>query len=53
MKDKNEAEELSHIMKKLGELSEIETNCIITNMDQPIRKSYSEILWKLKKQKMH
>lgn len=49
MKDKAEAENLSNIMKSLGDLSGIETKCAITNMDQPIRKSYSEILLKLKK----
>lgn len=36
MKDKSQAEELSNIMKNLGELSGIETVCIITNMDQPM-----------------
>lgn len=44
MNNKAQAEELSSIMKELGELSGIETKCVITNMDQPIRKSDSEIL---------
>lgn len=38
MKDEASAEELSKIMKKLGELAGIETVCLITNMNQPIGK---------------
>ena len=38
MKEPEKARELSLIMKKLGELSGIETVCLVTNMDQPIGK---------------
>lgn len=38
MKEQNQAEQLSKIMKKLGELAGIETICLITNMNQPIGK---------------
>lgn len=44
MKNREKAEELSVIMKKLGELAGIETVCVITNMDQPIRKNHTVIL---------
>lgn len=44
MENREKAEELSLIMKKLGELADIETVCVLTNMDQPIRKGYSVIL---------
>lgn len=44
MKDKKSAEELSSVMKKLGELSGIETVCLITNMDQPIGKAIGNSL---------
>jgi len=46
MENSEKAKELSIIMKKLGELANIETICVITNMDQPIRKNYSVILLK-------
>ena len=39
MKDQKMAEELSNVMKKLGELANIDTTCIITNMQQPIGKA--------------
>lgn len=39
MKNQKKAEELSNIMKKIGELSNIETICVITNMNQPIGKN--------------
>lgn len=50
MNNKAEAESLSNIMRSLGELSGIETKCVITNMNQPIRKSNSEIHLKWKRQ---
>lgn len=43
MKDKNSAEKLSKIMKNLGKLSNIETVCVITNMDQPIGKNIRKL----------
>ncbi len=46
MKDAEQAKELSIVMKNLGELAGIETVCLITNMDQPVRKGYSETLLK-------
>ncbi len=39
MKKREKAEELSRMMKELGEISGIETVCLITNMDQPIGKA--------------
>lgn len=44
MKDKKSAEELSKIMKNLGKLANIETVCILTNMDQPIGKNIGNSL---------
>lgn len=38
MKNKEEAKELSNIMVNIGKLSNIETTCVITNMEQPIGK---------------
>ena len=38
MKDKTHAKELSRIMKKIGELANIETVCVLTNMNQPVGK---------------
>jgi thymidine phosphorylase len=39
MKDKENAISLSKTMKEIGNLAGIETVCIITNMDEPVRKS--------------
>ena len=36
MKTKEEAEELSHIMKNIGDLANKETVCVLTNMDEPV-----------------
>ena len=36
MKTKEEAEELSHIMKDIGDLANKETVCVLTNMDEPV-----------------
>lgn len=36
MKTKQEAEKLAKCMKKIGELSGIETVCVLTNMDEPL-----------------
>lgn len=44
MKTKQEAEELSKVMKKIGELAGIETVCVITNMEQPIGKNIGNSL---------
>lgn len=44
MKNKEKAEELSKIMKSLGELAKIETVCLITNMDQPIGKAVRKLI---------
>ncbi len=44
MKDKQKAEELSKIMKNIGELSGIETVCVITNMDEPIGKKIRKFI---------
>lgn len=38
MESVEKAQELSKIMKKIGELAGIETICVITNMNQPIGK---------------
>ena len=39
MKNKEEAEKLSKVMKQIGELAGKETICIITNMDEPLGNS--------------
>ena len=44
MKTKEDAENLSRVMKKIGELAGIETVCVITNMNQPIGKSVGNSL---------
>ena len=44
MKTKEDAENLSRVMKKIGELAGIETVCVITNMDQPIGKNVGNSL---------
>ncbi len=44
MKTKEEAEKLSKVMSKIGELAEIETVCVITNMEQPIGKNIGNAL---------
>lgn len=44
MKTKEEAENLSRVMKKIGELAGIETICVITNMQQPIGKNVGNSL---------
>ncbi len=44
MKNRKKAEELSKIMKEIGKLSGIETNCVITNMDEPIGKTIGNSL---------
>ena len=44
MKTKEDAEKLSHVMKKIGELAGIETICVITNMQQPIGKNVGNSL---------
>ena len=36
MKTKEEAEELSYIMKNIGDLANKETVCVLTNMDEPV-----------------
>lgn len=36
MKTKEEATELSHIMKNIGTLANKETVCVLTNMDEPV-----------------
>lgn len=36
MKTKEEAEELSNIMKSIGDLANKETVCVLTNMDEPV-----------------
>jgi pyrimidine-nucleoside phosphorylase len=36
MKTKEEAAELSHIMKNIGDLANKETVCVLTNMDEPV-----------------
>ena len=38
MKTEEDAENLSRVMKTIGDLAGIETICVITNMDQPIGK---------------
>ena len=40
MKTEERARELSVIMKKIGELAGIDTVCVITNMNEPVRKSH-------------
>lgn len=44
MKTKEDAENLSRVMKKIGELAGIETVCVITNMQQPIGKNVGNSL---------
>ena len=44
MKTREQAEELSLVMKKIGELAEIETVCVITNMEQPIGRNVGNSL---------
>lgn len=44
MKNKEEAETLSKVMSKIGELAGIETVCVITNMEQPIGKNVGNSL---------
>ena len=44
MKDQKDAETLSKVMSKIGELAGIETICVITNMEQPIGKSVGNSL---------
>lgn len=44
MKTKEDAENLSRVMKKIGELAGIETICVITNMQQPIGKNVGNSL---------
>lgn len=44
MKTKEDAETLSKVMSKIGELAGIETVCVITNMEQPIGKSIGNAL---------
>ncbi len=39
MKTQQEAENLAKVMKNLGKLAEIETVCVITNMNEPIGKT--------------
>lgn len=36
MKTKEDAKELSYIMKKIGDLANKETVCVLTNMDEPV-----------------
>lgn len=36
MKDKKEAEQLAKCMKRIGEISGIETVCVLTNMQEPL-----------------
>ena len=36
MKTKEDAKELSHIMKDIGKLANKETVCVLTNMDEPV-----------------
>ncbi len=44
MKEEKEAEELSRLMKKIGELAGIETICVMTNMNQPIGRAVGNSL---------
>ena len=44
METKEDAENLSRMMKKIGDLAGIETVCVITNMDQPIGKNVGNSL---------
>lgn len=44
MKNREQAEELSKVMSKIGELAGIETVCVITNMEQPIGKNIGNSL---------
>lgn len=44
MKTKENAEELSNIMKKIGELANKEVTCVITNMDEPLGKNVGNTL---------
>lgn len=44
MKTKEDAENLSRVMKKIAELAGIETVCVITNMQQPIGKNVGNSL---------
>ena len=44
MKDKENAVELSNIMKNIGELSNRETVCVLTNMNEPVGHQVGNIL---------
>ncbi len=44
MKSKEQAEELSNVMTKIGELAGIETVCVITNMEQPVGRNIGNSL---------
>jgi len=44
MKTKEQAEALANTMRKIGELTKIETKCIITSMEQPLGKSIGNSL---------
>lgn len=44
MKTKKEAEEISQIMKSIGRISEKETICVLTNMNEPIGKAVGNTL---------
>ena len=44
MKNKEDAVKLSNCMKNIGKLSEKETICIITNMDEPLGKTVGNTL---------
>lgn len=44
MKNKEQAEKLSKVMREIGELAGIETVCVITNMEQPIGKNVGNAL---------
>lgn len=43
MKTQEDAENLAKTMKKLGDLSGIETTCVITNMNEPIGKAVRKL----------
>ncbi len=44
MKTKEDAEELSYIMKNIGNLANKETVCVLTNMDEPVGYSVGNVL---------
>lgn len=44
MKTKAQAEELSNIMKEIGELANRETVCVLTNMDEPVGRAVGNTL---------